>query len=979
MNNLFLLFFLITNLFSQNYFLSNPSISPNGNNISFHYKGDLWEVSTENLVAERLYSVNKEKMASLSQAIYSPDGKYIGFFISNEKNELYLYNRTNSQFNVLVQSRSSFSPLSWSWDSQKLLVKSFSFLDIAQKIYSFDITKKEEKPLFQNIFTKMNEWCQLPNGDAIFTANKQRNDQKGYRGSQNSNLNYYSVKNDCIYPITSYTGNDLMPRSDKNGHIYFLSDRSNGYFNIHRLDSAFSAIPITNEKFHIKHFNISANGEALVYEMNYELYLKKLKNDKAEKLKIIFKEYDRPDFPQTFNLDENIHQFDVSEKTEKLVVQSNGNVFIKDSKAAFSILELRELKNVDEVIWLTDNQIAYNKQIDGFLNLFIYDLKLKKETQLTRTNDHYLKLQQHKNYIYCFRGTKELLEINTKTGKIRTLASDLKIQANYMSDISINEAGTKLSFDMNIKSERDIFVYDLTKNILSNITTSVITEHHPQFNLDNDLIFLSDRTKNSYNMDNIESIYKISTKQHSVPNVLFKSDKNFSDLFVLGNYVFSIREKHLILHGEKELSSSYKVNNLNLKLKNNKIYALCDKKLYTIDPSNLERTPLSFNLKYAMSYKEFYKKTFYKIYADYAQYYYEEDFSTQEWEKKKEHYEVYLNDLHNRYDFSILVQDFISELRSSHTSFRSYDSAMFPRESYQNYTTGILYSTTKPYKVKELLSGFSAEKSGIKIGDELVAVNSNLIKQNEHIASYFSFPVNPEVIDLTFKRKNEIKKYALQAKSIFAIEGLKEINQSKINQEKVERLSSQKIAYHKIKSMSNKDFEHFREFYFTEFHKKEATILDIRGNEGGNIHHKLLDLILEAKPFMNWNLRNNNIFTAPNFSSEKKIVLLVDEHTESDAEIFTLLMKELKLATVIGNTTGGICKYQYEESDDIGSTWSIPYRGITDLNGRDLEKNGVDPDILVKNTIQDKYKNRDPQLNAAIKFLMDRLKKSGGK
>ncbi len=969
---------LFINLFSQNMFLSKPSISPDGKVVTFHYKQSIWEVSVDTKIASKIFNNQSRKFTYLSEAVYSPDNNYIIFF-SSFPDQLRLHNRNSNTQTALVQSNLYFEPLSWAWDSKSILTQSYLALTGSRTVQSFDIFKKQESLIFSNSFSEPRDWCQLPNGDALFTNGDQSRKnyfQKNYHGSQNSDLKYYSAKNDSIYKITSYDGNDLMPRSDKNGIVYFLSDRTNGFFNIHRLDSSFSVTPITNEKFHIKHFNISANGETLVYEMNYELYLKKLKNDNAEKLKIIFKEYDRPDFPQTFNLNENIHRFDVSEKIEKLVVQSNGNVFIKDSKAAFSILELRDLKNVDEVIWLTDNQIAYNKQIDGFLNLFIYDLKLKKETQLTKTNDHYLKLKPHENYIYCFRGTKELLEINTKTGKIRTLASDLKIQANYMSDISINEAGTKLSFDMDIKSERDIFVYDLTKNILSNITTSMITEHHPQFNLDNDLIFLSDRTKNSYNMDNIESIYKISTKQHSVPNVLFKSDKNFSDLFVLENYVFSIREKHLILHGERELSSSYKVNNLNLKLKNNKIYALCDKKLYTIDPSNLERTPLSFNLNYAMNYKELYKKTFHKVYADYAQNYYAKNFSLKKWENIKDHYESFLNHINNRTDFSVLLNDFLTELGSSHTSFSSFDESLFPKEYPEDYTTGIIFSKNRPYRVINFIPSLSsAKQKGVQVGDELIAVNSEQLAENKNLLDYFIFPVSPIKINLTLKRRGKNINFLLDAKSTSNLYGSMATDKSLANKQVVDGISNSRLGYHKLNSMWLKDFIKFREFYFTEFHEKEATILDIRGNEGGNIHHKLLDLILEAKPFMNWNLRNNNSFTAPNFSSEKKIVLLVDEHTESDAEIFTLLMKELKLATVIGNTTGGICKYQYEESDDIGSTWSIPYRGITDLNGRDLEKNGVDPDILVKNTLQDIYKGRDPQLQAAIEFLMVKLNK----
>jgi tricorn protease len=44
------------------------------------------------------------------------------------------------------------------------------------------------------------------------------------------------------------------------------------------------------------------------------------------------------------------------------------------------------------------------------------------------------------------------------------------------------------------------------------------------------------------------------------------------------------------------------------------------------------------------------------------------------------------------------------------------------------------------------------------------------------------------------------------------------------------------------------------------------------------------------------------------------------------------------------------------------------------MNGDDIEKTGVTPDIIVKNTIIDRTEGKDPQLDRAIEEVMKELK-----
>jgi tricorn protease len=57
-----------------------------------------------------------------------------------------------------------------------------------------------------------------------------------------------------------------------------------------------------------------------------------------------------------------------------------------------------------------------------------------------------------------------------------------------------------------------------------------------------------------------------------------------------------------------------------------------------------------------------------------------------------------------------------------------------------------------------------------------------------------------------------------------------------------------------------------------------------------------------------------------------------------------------------------------------GSFVRMPAWGCYTLDGKDLEKTGVRPDVLVLDTFEDKINNRDPQLDKAVELILKQLK-----
>jgi len=76
--------------------------------------------------------------------------------------------------------------------------------------------------------------------------------------------------------------------------------------------------------------------------------------------------------------------------------------------------------------------------------------------------------------------------------------------------------------------------------------------------------------------------------------------------------------------------------------------------------------------------------------------------------------------------------------------------------------------------------------------------------------------------------------------------------------------------------------------------------------------------------------------------------------------------KAVKLGKIVGNETYHWIIFTSGAGLVDGSFVRLPSWGCYTLEGKDLEMNGVQPDIKVINTFEDKINGRDPQLDRAI-------------
>jgi tricorn protease len=190
----------------------------------------------------------------------------------------------------------------------------------------------------------------------------------------------------------------------------------------------------------------------------------------------------------------------------------------------------------------------------------------------------------------------------------------------------------------------------------------------------------------------------------------------------------------------------------------------------------------------------------------------------------------------------------------------------------------------------------------------------------------------------------------------------------------VDEKSNKRIAYIHMKNMGSSELNRFKKEIANEWHYRDALILDLRYNRGGNVHDEILQT-LSQKSYLQWKYRGGKLTPQPNFApSDKPIVLLINEQSLSDAEMTAEGFQTLKLGKIIGNETYRWIIFTTNIPLLDGTTFRLPSWGCYTLEGENIEKTGVKPDILIINTFKDRLENSDPQLDRAIEEILKELK-----
>ncbi|MDD4277860.1 MAG: S41 family peptidase, partial [Candidatus Cloacimonetes bacterium] len=148
-----------------------------------------------------------------------------------------------------------------------------------------------------------------------------------------------------------------------------------------------------------------------------------------------------------------------------------------------------------------------------------------------------------------------------------------------------------------------------------------------------------------------------------------------------------------------------------------------------------------------------------------------------------------------------------------------------------------------------------------------------------------------------------------------------------------------------------------------------------RGNRGGRVHEDIISLL--TKKNFGYSLSRTfgpDLRSEPRFGITVPTIVLVDENSFSDGEIFPIVYQELKLGKVIGYPSSGAVIGTREHTLLDGSRMRMPGTGWFKVDGTNMEGTGAMPDIIVEHSINDIVSNNDKQLSRAIQEILKEIK-----
>lgn len=859
--------------------------------------------------------------------------------------------------------------------------------------------------------------------------------RKHYVGDHNPNIKSWNAKTSTYKELTTYNGKDQWPMADKNGNIYYVSDESNGESQVVRYKSGKPEV-LTKFDKSVQYPAIAFDGSAIVFLKDYQITVldPKTKKVSVPEIQVASGAIEvRRSFTgqrvQGGAVSPDGKKFALVIRGELYVSDTKAKFLQK--------LETPANERVDEVVWAKDSKtIYYTRTNKGWTNIFkiAADQSSAEKAVFTSKNNVKNLTVNHKNdkavYVDGSRDVYMVDLTNDKTQKI--CSAEFWSFQGY--DFSFSHDDNYIAFNAMNLFESDIYIYDIKAQQLHNLTNSAGVDNNAVFSPDGKNLYLtSNPTSASFPKGSRAYLYKLPLQKYETP---FKSDV-YDKLFTETKKEDKKDDKKDVKKDEKaekttpEIKIDYKdiykrmtrmergdnaQSNLFTYSSKGKDYLFYNsgyQDQYVLEISDPEAKPkkikdggygtysvstdgiylgttngiLKLNPEGASATKIEIKKDvekvlndeftqmFYETWAVMDQNYYDPKFHGANWPAVRDYYASFLPYVRTRANLRTLLTDLLGELNSSHLGFTSNGAEEKTETRIRSYATGIMFQNQAPFTVDYILENSAADKIEIKLqkGDELVAVNGVKVTPSMNREKLFSSAVAMDEAKCTFKRAGKEFTVKLHLQPYSEVKALEYKEWEEQRKNAVEEKTNGRVAYHHMQAMGATDLNDFLLAMHTDAVHKDALILDLRYNNGGNVHKEVIDF-LRGENYFTWAHRDFPKNSHPNVApAGKPIVVLVNEHSLSDAEVTSNGIKTLGIAKLIGTETYRWIIFTSSVRLLDGSTCRMPAWGCYNVKGEDLEHVGVKPDIYVKNTFKDRVENKDPQLDAAIKEIMNQL------
>jgi tricorn protease len=278
-------------------------------------------------------------------------------------------------------------------------------------------------------------------------------------------------------------------------------------------------------------------------------------------------------------------------------------------------------------------------------------------------------------------------------------------------------------------------------------------------------------------------------------------------------------------------------------------------------------------------------------------------------------------------------------------------------------------------KIRDVLPNGPADKkrSRLQPGEIILQIDGQPVSRASDLTAVLNGPLDREITLAVQGAGGKTREVFLRPITYPAAQVLLYEQWLNHNRQVVADASKGRFGYLHISQMAMPNFRKFEEELVSQGAGKDGLVIDVRENPGGSITDHLLTALtqpvhaitvprgggpgypLDRKVYISWH---------------KPIVVLCNQNSGSNAEIFSHAIKTLKRGQLVGvPTAGAVISTDAATIFDVG-TLRLPTRGwFTLADGEDMELHGAVPHHVVWPAPGQLPQGRDVQLAKAIDVL----------
>ncbi len=1011
---------------------STPGLSPDGKTIAFGYQGDLWSAPTAGGSATRLTI----HMAHDGYPRYSPDGRWIAFAsnrysTSSINYDIFLIPAGGGEAKQLTTNTTNDYPFDWSPDGTKVLFYSRRSADNF-RVYSIDIATKVVKTLAAEaaqlrfpVYSPDGKNVAYNRSGGIGTWWRPR-----YHGSANLDIYSKQLATGKITRVTDYDGGDMWPLYSADGsRVYYVSDRlTSGTPNLVASPATGGkpALITRHEGGSVTWPAISRDGTTIAYIYDGALHRISTSGGSSVRIAVRAATDDKQNRMSRLALTSSASEIEVSPDGKTLALVVRGEVWTVPAAGGGDAKRLTDNPANDyDIVWSRDsNRLAIVSDRKGNFDIYTVDAKTG-ETKVVSDD-----LNDENMPHYAPDGKSLAFLRSGPQGGIYTISTEspsapvrvAESEGNNLFGVGVESYGWSpdskwIAFSRRDKTNtNDVWVTPATGGNPTNVTYFPGDNDRPRFSGDGKfLLFMSNRDRGTGAPgSDLYAIPLVKAKEDGTEPTAGKAGEVRIEMDDIENrakrlttsgvlsYEPSPDGKTVIFMSAQGGPPDYwaipaaggTAQRMTFTGEGTSTprFASDPSRFFAMGPGGTVKTlvrtgpvwqssNVPFSLVMTVDRVEERKQAFNEFWRRTKVGFYDGKMHGVDWTDVRRRYEPLLEGVGTQEEFSMfLLSQMVGELNASHSEVSP------PGGSGGPVTAELGLSFDESYSGPGLrVTGFMPKGPNddlgprIKPGEYVLQISETDVTWNEDLSKVLLDKAGKS-LDLLVNSKNTkdgartVKLKAITYDQWRDLEYERKVDERRAA---VEKLSAGKLAYLHIRGMNQPALKRMERELWGRAATREGLVLDIRGNTGGNTHDEILaqisrtsygytqprDGVRSSQPFKHW---------------DKPIVLVMDQDSVSDGEIFPSGFRTLKLGKIVGTPTPGYVIGTYSGTLPDGTGYRIPMWGWYYADGRSMENNGVKPDVLVELSEEDIAASRDRQLETAVDILLKDLPKKAG-